>query len=226
MMRIQLKVFSCAILALLLVAPPSHAGTIIKLDLGGTGPDVQFSGGQFGLFRTEDDGDLGTLGDQDTTIRFSDFLSSLTPNPTTGSYLLTNVNADGTAPVPLGGGVLKQGFSGGFFALYDSSNSLLLQVNLGNSLLVGGSSGAFFNITNGTVVGGSLAPLLSTNSIGMSLSLTNISGGGLSTGIGGFLNAFQADATKEISANPVPEPGTLLLACGAILVPALLRRRR
>lgn len=226
MMRTQFKFFSCAVLALLLAARLSTAGTIIKLDLGGTGPDVNYTGGPSGTLNTTSDGVVSTTGDQNTSILYTGFLSS---NPaTTGSYTLAGATAVG-APTPLGGGVVTQSFSGGSFQLYDSSNTLLLNVNLGTSLLVGGSNGAFFNITNGTVVGGlpSLTSQLVSTSIGMSMTLTNISGGGLSINPGsGLLNAFQADATKEITASQVPEPAAALLLLSAIIAPAWLRRHR
>src|SRR4051794_19473143 len=202
MMKTTLRLLASATLALLLSFQASYAGTIIKLDLGGTGPDVGYSGG---ILSTLNDGNAGTLGDQNTAILFTDFLSSQAPNPTTGSYSLSGATISG-APTALGGGVFAQNFSGGDFQIYNSSNALLLQVHLSSSLLVGGGNGAFFSITNGLVTGGSLAPQIAANSVGMSMSLTNISGGGLSRNDNGLLNSFVADATKEITGTPVPEP--------------------
>jgi hypothetical protein len=226
MMKALLKVFACAAIALLLTFHASYAGTIIKLDLGGTGPDVTFSGGNGGILSTVDHNPAGLVGDQATSILYTDFLSSMVPNPTSGSYSLSGATALGAA-TPLGGGVFAQNFSSGNFKLYDSSNVLLLDVDLGSSLLVGGGNGAFFSITNGTVVGGlpSLTSQLVPNSIGTSMTLTSISGGGLSTS-GGFLKAFQADATNEITATQVPEPATILLAISFLSAPMFLRRRR
>jgi len=221
MMKTTLRFLASAAFALLLLVQASNAGTIIKLDLGGTGPDVQYSGG---TLSTVNDGNAGTTGDQNTAILFTDFLSSTVPNPTVGSYTLSGATGAG-APTPLGGGVFAQNFSGGNFQIYSNTNALLLSVNLGTSLLVGGGNGAFFNITNGTVVGGSLASQITANSIGMSMTLTNISGGGLSAP-NGFLNNFVADATKEITGTQVPEPTAILLMLGGLAMPSLLRRRR
>jgi hypothetical protein len=229
MMRAPLKLLACAAIALLFSFQSSHAGTIIKLDLGGVGPDLTFSGGPGGLLGTIDDNPAGLTGDQATNILFTSFLSGL--GSTTGSYSLAGATAVG-APTPLGGGVLTQNFVGGNFKIYNSTNTLLLDVNLSSSLLVGGNSGAFFNITNGTVIGGSpaITSQLVGNSIGMSITLTNINTTpagppGLSVGGGGFLNSFVGDATKEISATQTPEPAAMLLALCFSAVPMLLRRR-
>jgi len=127
-MRAPLKVFICATVALLLSACSSQAATIIKLDLGGTGPDLNYTGGVFGTLNTTSDGNLGTTGDQNTAILFTSFLSSLPA--TTGSYSLAAATATG-APTPLGGGVVTQNFSGGNFKIYNSTNALLLDVKPG-----------------------------------------------------------------------------------------------
>jgi hypothetical protein len=226
MMRPHTKLFAGAALALFLASSASNAATIIKLDLGGTGPDVFYSGGVFGTLSTVDDGDDATTGQQNTAILYTSFLST-TP-ATNGSYTLSGVTATG-APVD-DGGVVSQNFAGGNFQLYNAANALLLDVNLSTSRLTGADEGAFFSITKGTVVGG-FPPLISqlvSNSIGLSMSLTDITGGGLSIG-GTFenplLNSFFADATKEITAAQVPEPGTAILVvlCGLVV---LLRKRR
>jgi hypothetical protein len=226
MMKATVRLFVGAAIALCLSFQTSLAGTIIKLNLGGTGPDVTFSGGVFGKLTTVNDGDAGTTGDQNTNITFSDFLSYI-PS-TTGSYTLVDATAVG-APTTVFGAV-AQNFTGGTFFLYDSSNVKLLEVNMASSALFGAQSGAFFNITNGTVVSGSLQPLLTSNSIQMSMSLTNISGGGLT--IGGspgnpLLNPFTGDATKEISATQgeVPEPAAVVIFLSALLVPMFRRNR-
>jgi hypothetical protein len=228
MMRSPLKYFACATLALLLSICASQAATIIKLDLGGVGPDLAFSSpGNPGVLHTIDDNPAGLTGDQATNILFTSFLSGL--GSTTGSYSLSGATAAG-APTPLGGGVVTQNFNGGNFKIYDSTNSLLLDVNLAASLLVGGGNGAFFNITNGTVVGGS--PLVTSqlvgNSIGMSMTLTNINrpgGPGLVINGGGLLDPFVGDTTKEITATQVPEPAAIVLGLGMLLMPTLPRRR-
>jgi hypothetical protein len=229
MMRASLKLFACAIFALLLSACASQAATIIKLDLGGVGPDLNYTGGVFGTLNTIDDNPAGLTGDQATNILFTSFLSGL--GSTTGSYSLAGATATG-APTPLGGGVVTQNFSGGNFKIYNGANTLLLDVNLATSLLVGGGNGAFFNITNGTVVGGdpTITSQLVSNSMGMSMTLTNINGGG-GPGLtinpaNNTLNSFFADATKEITATQTPEPGAFLLALCVSGVPMYLRRRK
>src|SRR5215212_8076830 len=102
MMRSSLKVFVCATFALLLSACASQAATIIKLDLGGVGPDLTYSGGPAGVLSTIDDNPAGLTGDQAMNILFTSFLSGL--GSTTGSYSLSGATAVG-APTPLGGGV-------------------------------------------------------------------------------------------------------------------------
>lgn len=204
----------------------SQAATIIKLDLGGVGPDLTFSGGSGGLLSTVDQDPFNLsfpIGDQLTNILFTDFLSG--SGSTTGSFTLTGATAVG-APTPLGGGVLAQNFSGGNFKIYNSANQLLISVDLSSTLLVAGSNGASFNISNAMIVGGSpsITSPINPNSIGMSMSLTNISGGGLSAGGGGFLNAFTADASMDITGS-VPEPTTMLFALGLTLLPARRSRR-
>jgi len=228
MMRSSVKFFACTTLALFLSVGSSQAATIIKLDLGGVGPDLTFSPPVSpGILSTIDDNPAGLAGDQATNILFTSFLSGL--GSTTGSYSLSGAAAAG-APTPLGGGVLMQNFVGGNFKIFDSTNTLLLDVNLSTSLLVGGGNGAFFNINNGTVIGGlpAITSQLVGNSIGMSMTLTNINspgGPGLSVGGGGLLNPFVGDATKEITATQVPEPAAMLLALCFSAVPMLLRRR-
>lgn len=229
MMRTPLKFLAGAALALLLFSfQAAHAGTIIKLDLGGVGPDLAFSQpGNPGLLGTIDDNPPGLIGDQATNILFTSFLSGL--GSTTGSYSLSGSAAAGP-PTPLGGGVLMQNFVGGNFKIYNNANTLLLDVNLSTSLLVGGGNGAFFNINNGTVIGGlpAITSQLVGNSIGMSMTLTNINstgGPGLTVGGGGLLNPFVGDATKEITADQVPEPAAMLLALCCSAAAMMLRRR-
>src|SRR6478735_209422 len=123
MMRSTLKLFACATVVLLLAAHSSQAATIIKLDLGGVGPDLTFSGGNGGLLSTIDNNPAGLTGDQATNILFTSFLTGM--GSTTGSYSLSGATAVG-GPVPLGGGVLMQNFNAGNFKIYDSVNTLLL----------------------------------------------------------------------------------------------------
>jgi hypothetical protein len=222
MMMASMRVFAGAMVALLLAFHASHAGTIIKLDLGGTGPDTTYSGGLGGTFSTLNDGDGATTGDQNTAILFTDFLSGM--GSTTGSYTLSGVTAVGA---PTSGAFVTQNFNGGNFKLYDSANALLMDVNIASSALIGGAgsgTGAEFSLSSGTIVGGTLLPLLVSNSIDYSMTLTNISGGGL-TVTSGALNSFVADSTKAITATQIPEPAAILLAFAAACVPIFRRRR-
>ena len=225
-----LKLFACAAFSVLLAAYSAEAATIIKLDLGGAGPDLTFSGGPGGVLSTIDDNPPGLVGDQATNILFTGFLSGL--GSITGSYSLAGAIAAGAA-TPLGGGVLTQNLVGGNFRIYSNTNTLLLDINLSTSLLVGGNNGAFFSINDGVVVGGSpaITSQLVGNSIGMSMSLTNINTtpagpSGLTVGPGGFLNPFVGDATKEIAATQVPEPATFWLVLGFSPLAMMMLRRR
>src|SRR5689334_5640380 len=110
MMKTSLKLFVCATFALFLSIATAHAATIIKLDLGGVGPDLTYTGGAGGILSTIDDNPPGLTGDQATIILFTSFLSGL--GSTTGSYTLSGATAVGL-PTPLGGGVVTQNFSGG-----------------------------------------------------------------------------------------------------------------
>ena len=109
-------------------------------------------------------------------------------------------------------------------------NIKLLDVSLAssNSVLSGTTGPAsttanVFSITNGTVVGGTLASQIASNSISFSFALTNISGGGLAV-VNNVLAAFAASATKEIAGSPVPEPSAaVLLVLGSLCT--VLRRR-
>jgi hypothetical protein len=209
-------------------AAASHAATILKLDLGGTGPDVAMTAG--GLLSTVNDGTAATTGDQNTAIEFTDFLNGI-PDVTlpTASYTLTGLQAVG--PANVFGSLVIQNFTGGTFSLYDSANALLLTGPLVNSSLSGvlgpPGTGAIFTTTFSTVTGGSLAPGIQPGSVAMSMNLTNVNGGaGFSVAGGGpQLNAFQADASVNISGtNVIPEPATCsLLLIGAV---ATLRARR
>jgi hypothetical protein len=206
MMRSSLKILACATFALLLAFHSSYAGTIIKLSLSNNDPDVQYV---TPIMSTVNDLNVATTGDQDTDIQFSDFLSGM-GQIFNGSYTLSGTTAVGPAVTA---GVVYQNFVGGNFKIWDNANVLLLNVNMNNSVLAGGGSntGSLFNIDNGNVIGGSLAPLIVANSVNMSLSLTNISTGQL-LAPGGVLVPFTADASKSIAGLPTPEPASWLLA--------------
>jgi hypothetical protein len=233
MVKVLLNGFASAALALLLTFNASQAA-LIKLDLAkipgpDLGPDVVYAGS---VLSTPSDGNALTTGSQDTAIVFGDFLSALPA--TRGSYSLQNLAANGPATTVFIPGpnitVVSQSLTGGDFQLYDSANVKLLDVSLAssNSVLSGttgpsSTTGNVVSITNGTVVGGTLASQIASNSISFSIALTNISGGGLAVN-GNVLAAFTASATKEIGGNPVPEPSAaILLVLGSLCT--VLRRR-
>ena len=233
MMKVLLNGFTSAALALLLTFNASQAA-LIKLDLAKTpgpdlGPDIAYAGS---VLATPSDGNALTTGSQDTAIVFGDFLSALPA--TTGSYSLQNVHANGPATVVFIPGpnitVVSQSLIGGDFQIYNSANVKLLDVSLASSVLSGTAGPAsttanVFSVTNGTVVGGTLASQIASNSISFSIALTNISGGGLAVDVNNVLAAFTASATKEIGGNPVPEPSAaILLVLGSLCT--VLRRRR
>jgi hypothetical protein len=234
MMKVLLNGFTSAAIALLLTFNASQAA-IIKLDLAQTpapdlGPDINYAGGVLG---TPSDGNGLTTGNQDTAIVFGDFLSALPA--TRGSYSLQNLAAAGSATVVFIPGpnisVVSQSLNGGSFQLYNSANVKLLDVSLAssNSVLSGTTTPAsttanVISITNGTVVGGTLASQIASNSISFSIALTNISGGGMAVDGNNILAPFTASATKEISGNPVPEPSAAILLLLASLVTVLRRR--
>jgi len=219
MMKVLLNGFTSAALALLLTFNASQAA-LIKLDLAKTpapdpGPDIAYAGS---VLATPSDLNGATTGDQDTAIVFGDFLSALPA--TRGSYSLHGLGANGQATTVFIPGpnitVVSQSLTGGNFQLYDSANVKLLDVSLASSVLSGTAGPAsttanVFSITNGTVVGGTLASQIASNSISFSIALTNISGGGLEVDANNVLAAFDASATKEIAGSPVPEPSAAIL---------------
>lgn len=244
MMKVQLKslISTTALVAVALFASSqvAHAGTIIKLNLGGTGPDIQYTGGLLGVLSTVNDG--GPYGDQATAIEYVGDLDFLADEPfAVASYSLSNVLAAGPASVI--NGQVGQLFNGGSFQLYDSSGDLLLDVTIGASAFsgfVGSTTGAEFSIDNGLVQGGWLAQYLVDDSITFSIALNGINGpSGLNiTPLGppiiappfeiipATINAFTADASKIIGGEVVPEPATgLLMVLGSIAATGLVRRR-
>jgi hypothetical protein len=235
MMKAHVKGFVCATIALLLASHAAQAA-IIKLDLGGgSGPDLVYSGA---VLATPSDGDAATLGSQDTGIVYGDFLSAL-PN-TTGSYSLHNLATNGAATVTVIGplSLVSQPLSGGDFQLYGPApgNVKLLDVSLASSasLLSGtlnSSTGAIISVNNGTVVGGTLAPLIDSTSISFSIALSNISGGALGLDAGNILKNFTAAATKEIGGSlgtggGLPEPSTMVLLALGVMTGSAVQRRR
>jgi hypothetical protein len=204
----------------------------MKLNLGGSGPDVSMAGG---ILATSNYLDATTAGNQNTAIEYTGFLEPI-PDVTTAvaSFSLSGVTAVGAPNVTT---LVSQSFTGGTVNLYDPSNTLLLSGTLGSSSLVGtlGPPGtaAFFSTTFGSVTGGTLAPFIVNNSLSLSINLTNVNGGaGLTVGQGGeILNGFTADSVVNVGGNPtdlgggLPEPGTLILAASALFTGVAVRRR-
>jgi hypothetical protein len=90
------------------------AGTIIKLNLGGVGPDVGMNAG--GVLSTVDDTPPGPLGDQFTAVEYTDFLSPISNITTnTASFSLNGLVAAGAAQSCGCFGV--QNISGGILSL-------------------------------------------------------------------------------------------------------------
>ncbi len=74
-LEVRKSLIGGALFALLLaISSTSYAGTIIKLNLGGVGPDVSMAGGVLG---TVSDGNALTVGDQNTAIEFTGFLNPI-----------------------------------------------------------------------------------------------------------------------------------------------------
>jgi hypothetical protein len=218
-----------------LAVSTTHAGTIIKLNLGGVGPDVGMgapAGLPVGVLGTVDQ-TAGPLppGDQLTAIEYTGFLNFI-PNvsTSTASFSLNGLNAVG--PANVFGSLVIQNYNGGVFSLYDPANNLLLQGPLTTSALSGvigpPGTGALFTTTFSTVTGGSLLPYIAPGSVSLSMNMTNVNGGnGFAVAGGGpQLNQFLADASISIAADPVPEPASfLLLGLGSALAMAYGRRR-
>jgi hypothetical protein len=217
----------------------AQAGTILTLKLGSdTTPDIKFDGT---TLSTDSDSVPATMGDQDTEVDFQDFLSGMSDlvSPP-GSATLGGLTVSGP-PTVFGGVLVVQDFILGTIDIWGPApgNNLLLSGTLNpftpSSTLAGPlgppATGALFTTSFATVTGGSLAPLLVPNSLTLSMSLSNINGGGgLAVGgpIGGAqtLLKFGADAVITIAAEPVPEPtGAALLGLGVVLAGAWTYRR-
>lgn len=231
MLKLRLLTFGSAVCALMLAVSSSYAGTIIKLNLGGTGPDVSMNAG--GLLSTTSDGNAGTTGDQNTAVEYTGFLdpSHVDINAAIASYSMSGLQAVG--PPQVFGSLVIQNFNGGNFELYDPSNTLLLSGSLTSSALTGvigpPGTGGLFTTAVSTVTGGTLAPEIVASSLTLSMNLSNINGGnGFSIGgaVAPVLNPFLADASVNISGDQaIPEPASILLVLTAVSGVFAVRRR-
>jgi hypothetical protein len=227
-----------SVAVLLQTIPCAQAGTIIKLSLGDDAiADVEFSGGPAGVLSTADDFAFSTSGDQNTSIEFLgdfDFISDIMTG--NASYSLNGITA--TGPAINNFGFITQFFSGGNFQIWDAANTLLLDVNLGGTVLfgqLGNSQGGAINTTFGTTTGlGLYDSLIIPNTVGMTISLASIKTIGGPNSLSGTpagpgltnIRPFNADASKIITAGVIPEPTTAILLVLGAMAASLAQRRR
>jgi hypothetical protein len=236
---IGLICFACGA-ALLMLADVAHAGTILKLNLGGdSSADINFDGSNLSTLDDANAGGINNPGDQDTAVDFLDILSPLTDLPSPqASFNLHGLTAAG--PATTTNGIVIQNFVGGTFQLYGPGPSfdLLLQGVLTNSALAGSQgppgTAALFTTGIASVTGGIYAPVLDPNNLTLSMAMTNVNGGsGLHVGgdVAQFLLPFSADATLNIADTGPgikgPEPTSFVLALiGGACAAVWSRRRR
>lgn len=207
------------------VAADASADAVIKLGLSETqNSDIEYTNG---VLSTIDDGVAASIGDQTTGVEFVGFLEGVLADFSDGSFTIDNVVASGSAQ--LVGSAIIQTTLGGFFALYDASNTLLLSGVLGDGVVSGstiGTTGSFFNTTIATFDGGSLLGLVNPTPAGISIALAGISTGG----VGGLqvdmgtLQNFVGSGTAVIDAE-IPEPATAALLLSGVLFGAARRRK-
>jgi hypothetical protein len=228
------KNFICgvAFCALFGLAQAAQATTIVKLNLGSVGPDIAMNAG--GVISTMNDGNAGTVGDQNTDIEFTGFLDPLFADLNTNAASFSLSGPTATGPASVLGSLVIQNFSGGQFNLFAPDNSLLLQGSLLTSSLTGvigpPGTGSIFTTTLGTMTGGSLLPYIVPGSASLSINLSNVNGGnGFSVSGGTTLGAFLSDATVSISGDSsgvVPEPSALVLLALGTASLMIARRRK
>ena len=96
--------------ALCTVTSGLNAGTIIKLNLDGTGPDVSLV--QRGMFGTTDDGNATTIGNQNTAVEYTDGLDFIPDiNTDIASFTLSGLLEAG--PALVFGNIVVQNFAVG-----------------------------------------------------------------------------------------------------------------
>jgi hypothetical protein len=210
-------------------ANDAHAATILKMSLSDVGPDVATN---LAILATANDGNAATTGDQNTTVDFTSFLGGI-PDITTPTASASLGNLIPAGPASQFGSLVIQNYTGGFFNLYDGSNTLLLSINLGNSALTGTAgapaTGSVFTTSFATATGGTLLPLINPGTISLSMDLIDVNGGAGFSVNTGALQPFSADGQITIAADPevgIPEPASLSLALAGLAALTFRRKHR
>ncbi len=215
------------LITVLIFSGNAFATNIIKLPLGtNVGADVTFDGTEF---RTLDDGNGLTTGDQNTRILFVGFGGAFSDlNTETASFSITDVMAFG--PALTVAGVIAQGTTGGTFNLWAPDNTLLISGILSTGALSGsepGGTGSFFNTQLGTFTGGALLNYLSGNTADLSLALNSVTTGGLQgmRVTGTTLEPFISDASVLVQGSQVPEPTAMMLLLSGLTAIGMRKKR-
>lgn len=208
-------------------ANTASAATIIKFNLGGTGPDLSYSSG---VLSTINDGNGTTTGDQDTGLEFVGFLDGIFSDIASGASMsIAGITATGLPN--LLGTLVTQATTGGTFNVYSPTNVLLLSGTLGSGAILGSTSastGSFFNTTVATFTGGSLLTYVLNTPAALSLSFSNV----VTDGKPGMvvtpngLQNFVTDATGQVEGSAVPEPATAALLISGVLGGIAARRKK